>query len=252
MRGSQADIVVTAAVAALACGAAAASPPVAVTTVLGLALLPMPGYLLAQLLLGPGTAALERALVAVGLAFIVPIVGGLALYNAGVPLRRASWLAVLGGVTLAADVALLVRRRAGRAAPFRWQLGWRLPRWHVAAFGAAVVIAACAVGLARVGAAVQPEPSFTQLWLSARGASAGTIKIGVTNDEGSTVDYRLVLLRKGHANTTWNVTLPNGDTWQLTVPFNDKSSLTANLYRLPDVTTPYRHVDTNGDKGLGL
>src|ERR1035438_4188037 len=104
MRGNQADIAVTAAVAALACAAAAAGAPVAVTIVLGLALLAMPGYLLAQLLLGPGTAGLERTLAAVGLALIVPIVGGLVLYAAGVPLHRASWLAVLAGVTLAADL----------------------------------------------------------------------------------------------------------------------------------------------------
>ena len=125
MRGSQADIAVTAAVAALACGAAAAGAPGAVTMVLGVALFAMPGYLLAQLLLGPATAGLERALVAVGLAFIVPIVAGLVLYTAGVPLRRASWLAVLGGVTLACDAALLLRRRTGQAPPFRWPPGRR-------------------------------------------------------------------------------------------------------------------------------
>jgi uncharacterized membrane protein len=253
MRASQADIAVTAAVAALACAAAAAGAPAAVTVVLGVTLFAMPGYLLAQLLLGPGTAGLERALVAAGLAFVVPVIGGLVLYFAGVPLRRASWLALLAGVTLAADVALLLRRRAGRAAPFRWPSRARqLPGWQVAAFGAAVVIAACGVGLARVGAAIQPQPRFTQLWLSARGVSAGEIKIGATNDEGSTVDYRLVLLRNSHANATWNVSLANGQTWQVTVPFNGKSSLTVNLYRLPDVTTPYRHVDTNGDKAPGL
>ena len=253
MRGSQADIAVTAAVAALAYGAAAAGPPVAVTIVLGLALLAAPGYLLAQLLLGPSTAGLERAIVAGCLAFIVPIAGGLVLYTAGVPLRRASWLALLGGVTLACDVALFLRRRAGRAAPFRWPLRrWQLPRWHVVAFGAAVVIAACGVGLARVGAAIQPQPRFTQLWLSTRGVSAGTIKLGFTNDEGHTVGYRLVLLRSGHKKSVWNVTLANGDTWQRTVPFNVKGSLVADLYRLPNVTTPYRYVDTNGDKGPGL
>ncbi len=253
MRGSQADIAVTAAVAALACGAVAVGPPVAVTMVLGVALFAMPGYLLAQLLLGPSTAGLERAIVAVGLAFIVPIVGGLVLYAAGVPLRRASWLAVLGGVTLACDVALFLRRWAGRAAPFRWPRGkWQLPRWHAAAFGAAVVIAACGVGLARLGAAIQPQPRFTQLWLSTRGVSAGTVKIGVTNDEGHTVGYRLVVLRSGHVNAAWNVTLPNGDTWQQTMPFDSKLSLAANLYRLPDVTTPYRRVYTNGDKAPGL
>ena len=243
MRGSQADIAVTAAVAALACGAAVAGPPVAVTIVLGLALFAVPGYLLAQLLLGPGTAGLERTIVAGCLAFIVPIAGGLVLYTAGVPLRRASWLALLGGVTLACDIALFLRRRAGRAAPFRWPLGrWQLPRWHIVAFGAAVVIAACGVGLARVGAAVQSQPRFTQLWLSTRGVSAGTIKLGLTNDEGDTVGYRLVLLRSGQKKSVWNVTLANGDTWQRTVPYNGKSSLVADLYRLPDVTTPYRYV----------
>jgi uncharacterized membrane protein len=252
MRGSQADIAVTAAVAAVGCGAAAASLPPAVTIVLGLALIAMPGYLLAQLLLGPSVAGLERAVVAVGLGLIVPIAGGLVLYTAGVPLRRASWLAVLGAATLAFDLLLLLRRRAGRAAPFRWQPRWRLPPRQVAVFGAAVVIAACGVGLARVGAAIQPQPRFTQLWLSARGASAGAIKIGATNDEGNTVDYRLVLLRNGHESATWNVRLANRETWQETVPFNGKSNLTVNLYRLPDVTTPYRHVNTNGDKAPGL
>lgn len=253
MRGSQADIAVTATVAALACGAAAVGAPSAVTTVLGVALFAMPGYLLAQLLLGPATAGLERALVAVGLAFIVPILAGLVLYTAGVPLRRASWLSVLGGVTLACDAALLLRRETGRAPPFRWPTGMRrLPPWHAAAFGAAVVIAVLGVGLARVGADVQPQPAFTQLWLSTRGVSAGTIKVGVANDEGATTAYRLVLMRNGHAGTTWNITLANGDTWQRTVAFNHKGSLAANLYRLPDLTTPYRHVNTNGDEAPGL
>jgi uncharacterized membrane protein len=252
MRVSQADIAVSAAVAALACGAVAVGAPSSVTIVLGIALFAMPGYLLAQLLLGAATAVLERVLVAVGLAFIVPIVAGLVLYSAGVPLDRASWLAVLAWVTLACDAALLWRRWTGKAPPFCWQPGrGRLSAWHVAAFAAAVVIAIGAVGLARVGAAIQPQPRFTQLWLSTRGVSTSDIKIGVTNDEGQTTAYRLVLMRNGKAGTTWNITLANGDGWQQTVPFNRKSTLAANLYRLPDLTTPYRHVNTNGDEAPG-
>jgi hypothetical protein len=120
-------------------------------------------------------------------------------------------------------------------------------------FGAAMVIAACGVVVARVGAAIQPGPHFTQLWLSSQGVGAGAIKIGVTNDQGSTVDYRLVVLRSGDASTTRNLTIANGATWQVTVPFNEKSgNLTANLYRLPNLSTPYRQVDTNGDKASGL
>ena len=114
------------------------------------------------------------------------------------------------------------------------------------------MIAIGAVGLARLGAAIQPQPHFTQLWLSTRGAGTGDIKIGVTNDEGQTTGYRLVLLRNGKAGTTWNITLADGDSWQRTVSFNRKGSLAANLYRLPDLTTPYRHVNTNGDEAPGL
>ena len=199
MRGSQADIAVTAAVAALACGAAAAGAPSAVTMVLGVALFAMPGYLLAQLLLGPGHGWPGTR------------TGGRRACVHRAHRRRSG--AVHRGSALA-PCLLACRARWGdpglRCGPALAPPDWpgptlslatregRLPPWHVAAFGAAVVIAACGVGLARVGAAIQPQPRFTQLWLSTRGVSAGTIKIGVTNDEGHTTGYRLVLMRNGH------------------------------------------------------
>ena len=154
-------------------------------------------------------------------------------------MHRASWLAVLAWVTLACDAALLWRRWTGKAAPFRWQPGRRrLPAWHVAVFAAAVVIAIGAVGLARVGAAIQPQPGFTQLWLSSRGVGASDIKIGVTNDEGRTTGYRLVLMRNGKAGD--DLEYHPGQRGQLAADgaLNRKSTLAANLYRLPDLTTP--------------
>jgi hypothetical protein len=113
----------------------------------------------------------------------------------------------------------------------------------VAAFAAAVVIAACGVELARIGVARQPQPGFTQLWLSPQ-HNVHALSLGVSNDQGSTTSYRLELLRNGHVITTRNLTLADGQTWQQSVPFTGEGTLTADLYRLPDLARPYRHVTT--------
>jgi hypothetical protein len=252
MRGSQADLAVTAAVAALAWAAVAGGAPTAVTTAAGMALFAAPGYLLGQLLLSPGIAGLERVAVLSGLAFAVPVFGGLSLYAVGVPLHRAAWLGLLAGVTLAADLVLFLRRRGGRLAAVSWPPGtWHLPPRHAAAFGAAVVVAACGVGLARIGVTMQPTPGFTELWLSARGEHAPTANLGVSNRQGATTRYRLVLLRDGRVSAAWSFTLSNGRTWRRAVPYTDRYEIAADLYRLPDLAQPYRHVATAGDGAPG-
>src|SRR5438132_13417026 len=115
MGRSQADVAATALVVALACGAAASGAPPAAMIVLGIMLFAAPGYLLGQLLVGSRTTGLERVVVMAGLALAVPILGGLLLYAARVPLHRPGWLGLLAGVTLAADAALFARRRAAVA-----------------------------------------------------------------------------------------------------------------------------------------
>lgn len=247
----QADVAVTAVVAAVACGAAAVDAPTAVMAVLGIALFAAPGYLLGQLLIGSRSDGLECVVVATGLAFAVPILGGLLLYAAGVPLQRSSWLGLLAGVTLAADAVLYLRRRLHRAAFFSWPPGWRVRGRHAGVFAAAVMVAACGVALARVSVKIQPQPGFTQLWLSPHGNDAHTASLGVSNDQGSPERYRLVLTRNGLASATWNLALADGQTWQQTVPFTGTYTLAANLYRLPDLTHPYRYVTTNGSQGAG-
>src|SRR2546423_975137 len=208
MGRSQVDVAATALVAVLACGAAASGAPAAAMIVLGIMLIAAPGYLLGQLLVGSRTAGLERVVVMAGLALAVPVLGGLLLYAAGVPLHRPGWLGLLAGVTPAADTALFARRRAaaarragrpatqvqtvpsGLAAPGgpREALGGPRPagrasRGYVAVFAVAVLVAAGAVGLAVAGAARQPQPGFTQLWLSPQRQDAHTLSLGVTNDQ---------------------------------------------------------------------
>ena len=267
MGRSQADIAATALVAVLACAAAAVGAPPAAMIVLGIMLLAAPGYLLGRLLAGSRTSGLERVVVMAGLALAVPVLGGLLLYAAGVPLHRPGWLGLLAGVTLAADTALFARRRAAaagrtdrtamqaQAVPSGLEVAGeprpagRASRWHVAVFALAVLVAAGAVGLAVVGAARQPQPGFTQLWLSPQRQDAHTLSLGVTNDQGRTTSYRLVLRRDGRVVGTWNLTLGEGRTWQRSVPFTGKQTLAARLYRLPDRMHPYRHVSVGPGGG---
>jgi uncharacterized membrane protein len=198
-----------------------------------------PGYLLGQVLLGPYIAGLERLAVAVGLAFCVPILGGLLLYVARVPLHRAGWLALLAGVTLICDAVLFLRRRG--APPAAVDQGWRVPRRRAAAYAAAVVLVICALGIARAGAAMQHYPGYTQLWLDRPNSDAQTVDLGVGNYEGATVHYRLLLTDNGQTLIR-NLTLVDGQVWRISPQYSGRYAISVELFRLPDLATPYRTV----------
>jgi lysylphosphatidylglycerol synthetase-like protein (DUF2156 family) len=248
-RYRDADIGITAAVAGLAYVPIAVGAPVAITAVLGLALFVAPGYLLNEVLFDTRRTGLERVIVVTVLAFCVPILGGVLLYAAGVPLHRSAWLGLLASSTLVGDAVLfgcrLLRRRR-RPQPSPDQAGQRsrqhrLPTGQIVAFAIAILIAITAVGVARIGAARQHYPGFTQLWLTHRDQSATTVNLGVGNHEGRTIHYLLILLRNGHVADTWNLTLANNHTWESTPKFGNYT-IVAELYRQPDLLHVYRNV----------
>jgi hypothetical protein len=261
VRRRPADLAITAAVAAAACVLAVTGAPAALTAVTGIALLAAPGYLLGELLLGPAAARLDRVLAATGLALSVPVLGGLVLYSAGVPLHKPAWLALLAGVTLAADLALFLRHRRGRprspagapraraedrAPALRPWSGWPVHRGPAIALAAALLIAGGGLALARLGAARQHYPGFTQLWLVHRNPQAATASLGVGNHEGGTIRYLVVLLRDGRRVSQWTFSLRNGQDWHQSPRVPAEAALRVNLFRLPDVSQPYRHVTLAG------
>ena len=244
MRRSYTEIGATAAAAVLSYGAVLLNAPVVVTAPLGIVLFFSLGYVWVKVLFGRNVVSLERVTTATGLALAMPILRGLALHAAGVPLHRMAWTTLLVGLTLAGDTVLLVRERVAQPVPAsRPSRIWTRPGRHGLIFAASVVIAAGAVTLASVSAAIQRYPGFTQLWLSERGNTV-TASLGVRNEQGGTKQYRLVLLRKGQPGNIWDFTLSNGETWQRAISMSDKSATTADLYLLPDLTHPYRHVAT--------
>ena len=191
-------VAVTAAVAVLAYGAILAGAPVAVTAVLGLALFASLGWVWGAVLLGPRLGELEGIVVAAALALALPILGGLVLQAARIPLHARAWGGLVAGLTLTGDVLVLLRSRGGRgedtgARPARWSPS----AWQATVFGAALVVAAGAVGVARVGASIQRYPGFTELSMPGVRHNPAAADLGVVNHQGHSERYRLVLLHQG-------------------------------------------------------
>lgn len=249
MRHSHSDITAVVAVAVLGVASTIVDLPSPMKIVLGIGVFAALGYAWSEVLLSHVTG-LERVTAATGLALAAPVLGGLILYATGIPLRRTAWMGFLAGLTVVGAVVLIILRRTSKPPLLtRETRGIRLPVSHTLAFTAVVTIAAGSVVVARVGVGTQKYPGFTQLWLSPRSRDPLTANLGVTNQQGSRQQFRLVLLRRGHVSGAWNVTLADGQTWQHMITFSERYSIAANLYRLPDLAHPYRNVSNGVELG---
>lgn len=246
-RNNHLDLFVAAGVALLASLAVAAHLPTPVTVVLGICLFFAPGYVWSEVILNHRLPGVERVAVAAGVSLLVPIFGGFAAYAAGIPLHRPAWVAILATATIIGVVAAVIARRGtAPAVEPRRARNRRLPVLHIVIYGAAAVVAIGAIGLSVVSADAQKYPGYTQLWMTPIKSEPAKASLGVLNQQGAAVRYRLKLMVKGKVTSTWNLTLANGQTRQFTIPYTLKNSEVADLYQLPDVTHPYREVN-NGE-----
>lgn len=82
-------------------------------------------------------------------------------------------------------------------------------------------------------------------------ATATQAHLFVADHQGVPEQYKVVLREKGKVADTWNITLNDGQSWQQTIawatsansPKLADSSMLADLYLLPNTTTPYRYVN---------
>jgi hypothetical protein len=286
MRGDNKLIALTAGIAACSFLSTALRAPTPIMATLAFALLASFGYVWLTVILRGRAPTLELICVATGLVLATPVIGGVLLQVAGLPLNRFAWSFLFVVLTCIGDVVLALRYRGNareddnnyqrstqRQDPLRatrsdvrppWDAGgasapqpaqrvsshptetskpWRcISPWQAGACGLAVVIAGCAIWVAQAGAASEQYPGYTELWLASVNHSTSVYNLGVTNQEGKTENYRVNLLRKGHVSATWNLTLGAGKTWERTVQIAGETR--ANLYVQPDMSQPYRYVDT--------
>jgi outer membrane usher protein FimD/PapC len=68
--------------------------------------------------------------------------------------------------------------------------------------------------------------------------------LGVTNHQGVPEQYELKLLVNGKLAGTWAITLNDGQSWQKTIAWHTNNyAMLANLYLLPNTSTPFRYVN---------
>lgn len=217
-----------------------------------IALLPLvfllPGYALSAVLFPPGTIGRDlRLVLTVVLSLAAIALGGLVLHLVAV-LERGTFVGLLAVVTLvAAAVALKGRQetwndRAPHGDRSRPPIGVAL------ALGAAIGLAGLAIAIASAGAQRQIDDAhFSGLWLTPQGGTRvppdePPVLVGIANEEGKTVDYRLTVRQGDTEIGTWRVRLGDGREWETTLPVEQlgtTGTLVANLHRFGRV---YRRV----------
>src|SRR5712692_3295196 len=238
----------------------------------------LPGYaLMASVFPRRSLGAVECLVFSLGLSLVIVVLGGLVLNLTPFGLRASSWSLLLGSITLGACAVALARRRGLRtchaertrsiSALFRTCHAERM-RSISALFGLlrikgvgltfrqglllgmAVVIICGAIAISNIGAAQQPFPGFTQLWiLPAGGANPkNAVRLGVSNMESTAMEYSLAVNVDGKVVKLWpSIDLKPSEKWETTLMLPQTAHTGAVrvevvLYRTNAPATIYRHV----------
>ncbi|HEY7276436.1 MAG TPA: hypothetical protein VH594_10760, partial [Trebonia sp.] len=211
---------------------------------------------------------------------IFPILGGFLFYGLHIPLFKSSWVGLLVVLTLLGVVAVAIQRLRGvpDAQPQQPRGTQPPPRQggpvvlHSFIFGLAAVVGLGAVAFSVKNAETQKFPGYTRLSMTAvventaaqnaanlsdnptaqatEQQAANSLQpkatkahLVVSNHQGVPEQYLLKLLQKGKVTNTWNITLDNGQTWQKTIAYTVNYSMLADLYQLPNTSTPAHYVN---------
>jgi uncharacterized membrane protein len=212
----------------------------------------LPGYALTAAMFPKRVFGIpERLVFSLSLSLIIVILGGLALNITPFGLHASSWAVLLGFITLGASGVALVRRRgedmAAREQSRHWNSGLSIPQGLL--IGLAVVVLSGTVVMSFIGAAKQPRPGFTQLWiLPASGANAkNAVQLGLINMEQTTTKYLLEVNVNGQTVKIWpSIDLKPNEKWETTFVVQQTgqpgtAKVEALLYRSTS-STLYRHV----------
>jgi len=207
----------------------------------------LPGYALSAALFPPRAIGRDlRLVLTVVLSLAALALGGLVLHLV-TALGRDTFIGLLAVVTLLAAAVALKGRQAMRVGGSRRRS--RPPPIGVAlALAATIGLAGVAIAIASAGAHRQIDKShFSALWLLPQGGgqvppNEPPVLVGIGNQEGKTVDYRLTVHQGGREIGTWKVRLDDGQEWEITLPaeaLSDTGTLIASLHRFRQT---YRRV----------
>jgi hypothetical protein len=238
--------------AAVACAAVAAAVPFEPVRVLAAAplALVLPGLAVALASFGQRLPDLPvMVMLTLGLSLSVLAVGVVLLHVLPGRFGEASWAVLLVAVV---GIGCLVAARRRGATPdggIRLPPVPRLGRPAAALLAVAAIAVAATVVLASIRLPASDAIGYTRLWMlpSEPGAPVSHARIGVSNEEGERIVYRLALRIEGE-RTLRRMDLAPGEqrVWRITAPNPDPvkaAFVSARLFRADDPFTVYRRVN---------
>lgn len=224
-------------------------PPLNIGLGLALALM-FSGYAVVAAAFSRGAIGVpERVTLSVGLSIAISILGGLMLNLTPWAIQRASWGILLGAVTLVASIAAFVRRwRSGALSESHTLV--TITRRQALSLATAVLIVGFALAISIMGARQQHVSNFTQLWITpANRAGEELIRVGISNQEQLTRNYRLQVTAQDNVIRVWPVIeLAPGQKWEASASLpparvpGTVEAVEAELYLADDLAIAYRTV----------
>lgn len=209
----------------------------------------LPGYAISAALFPPRSLGVpERLLFSLGLSVSVTALAGLALNWTPWGLQTNTWAITLAAMVVAAS-AIAWRRRQTAAitnAPVDLKFKPRLRDGLL--LGLAFLVMGAAIGLTRLPVEPKDVAGYTTLWMIPAATGRSTdFQLGLTSAEFTETRYRLQVSVSDRVVQDWpELSLKPGEVWETTIGLqNDQvvsGPIAAELYRLDDPTTVYRHV----------
>jgi uncharacterized membrane protein len=240
-------------------GLAAAGLLVAAAILAALLVFVLPGYAITSVFVPRNAlAAPERLLFVLTVSVAVTIVGGFVLNSTTWGLQAASWIYLLGCVSVVASVVAgvvaLVRRRKvlsdSDSAHVKWQLNTDGATSKLGLLVVALVITAVALKVASITAPPQGLAGYTLLWMvPLQSSNSSVVELGIDSKEFQPAQYTLRLTLAGQVLREWpSITLKPNEQWQQYVQVSmvgqpDGAQVEALLYRAEAPGVVYRRVE---------
>ena len=179
----------------------------------------LPGSSLLRAVTGNAWPPITRLLMSISLSLALTIVCGLVLHLAQA-ITATGWVLVLGSLTLIncaiADYVQPARSRNGSHPMLPFLAACCKPGRALVLMAAAGLITILATALAIHDASSQHTFRYTELWMIPAGSDlAGTVSLGLRNNEAVAADYRVELMIDNRLVEAWNsIKLAPGQTWQ--------------------------------------
>ncbi len=188
---------------------------------------------------------IDQIVLSLGLSLAIDVLVGFGLNILPIGLQASSWALALGLLTAVFTLiaAFLRQKNTARSAS--------TPRVHVTInhgmlLGMAIVVTIASVWLAVIRP-LNPQPSFTQLWMLPAKNNGCSVTIGVQNFETTSVTYRVEMtINNTHTNSWTSILLSPQQKWSqpVAVTPGKVSSLYIQtlLYRTDKPGTVYRNA----------